>query len=191
MRDVPVPKMFSIGQEIGFDRRVRGRNGMRLKHSSVIFALLITAPGIGVAEQSSGRFATHVWEATTKELPDGRKVHLSHYTQVTFADQHSHPMDNVSWDCAGSFLLKADESLITGEGMCSGFDADGDSLSLWWRVDAENTTDCPKMCGSLGYLNGTGRYEGIERLEVAGTWVRDTIFHNGVSGTWKGLPGLK
>jgi hypothetical protein len=150
--------------------------------------LLMTLPVSSFADQTGGRYATHNSHEVTQEMPDGTKVVVSHYTQITFADDSSHPLDNVSSDCVGRFHATADDAFISADGMCTSFNAAGDTASFWWRADEANTADCPDLCGSWGYFNGTGKFDGIEG---SGSWIRNTLFHNGSSGTWKGAAKLK
>lgn len=161
---------------------------MTLKPIHAIVAAAMMVPVGAVAAEASGRYATHNGQEIAQELADGSTMLVSHYTQITFADDRSHPLDNVSSDCVGRFHTAADGALISGDGMCSGVDPDGNSASFWWRVEKAGTADCPDLCGAWGYFNGTGKYQGIEG---SGTWVRDTLFHNGSSGTWKGDAKLK
>jgi hypothetical protein len=161
---------------------------MTPKTSSIVCALLLAIPAYGLAQEASGRYATANGQEMTQELPDGSKIQISHYTQISFANDSNHPLDNMSSDCVGRFHMAANDTLVTGDGMCTGFDAQGNSATFWWRVDQANTSDCPDLCGSWGYFNGTGKFKGIEG---SGTWARDTMFQNGSSGTWKGTAKLK
>jgi hypothetical protein len=161
---------------------------MRRATLLLLAAVLGTAPISSFADATSGRYATHNGQETTQELPDGSKVQISHYSQITFADDKSHPLDNVSSECVGRFHMSAAGAVVSADGMCTSFDAAGDTASFWWRADKSGTSDCPDMCGSWGYFNGTGKYKGIVG---SGTWVRDTMFHNGSSGTWKGEAKLQ
>ena len=158
--------------------------GTSIVACTVLFALT----NAGLAQEASGRYATHNGQEVTQDLPGGGKVQISHYSQITFASDKSHPLDNVSSDCVGRFQMAANDALVSGDGMCTGVDTEGNSASFWWRVDKADTADCPGLCGSWGYFNGTGKFKGIEG---AGTWVRDSMFHNGSSGTWRGTAKLK
>jgi hypothetical protein len=149
---------------------------------------LLALPQAGLAQEAEGRYATHDGTATVQELPDGSTVQVTQYSQITFSDDASHPLDNTSSECVGRFHVAADGSLISGDGMCSSFGAGGDTNSWWWRVDESGTDKCPDLCGSWGYFNGSGKYAGIEGT---GTWVRTTVFPNGSSGTWKGKAKVK
>ncbi len=161
---------------------------MRSTTTLLAVPLLMGVSMSGLAEETGGRYATHNSHEVTQEMPDGTKVVVSHYSQITFASDSSHPLDNVSSDCVGRFHTTADDAFISADGMCTSFTAQGDTASFWWRADQANTADCPDLCGSWGYFNGTGKYKGIEG---SGTWVRNTLFHNGSSGTWKGNAKLK
>jgi hypothetical protein len=148
----------------------------------------MTLPIGSIADEVGGRYATHNSHEVTQELPDGTKVVVSHYSQISFASDPTHPLDNVSSDCVGRFHVSAEEAFISADGMCTSFNSEGETTSFWWRADKANTADCPDLCGSWGYFNGTGKYKGIEG---SGTWVRNTLFHNGSSGTWKGTAKLR
>jgi len=150
--------------------------------------ILGTIPLSSFADAATGRYATHNGHQTTQDLADGSQVLITHYSQITFADDKSHPLDNVSSDCVGRFRTSPDGAFISADGMCTGFDAAGDTASFWWRADKSGTSDCPDLCGSWGYFNGTGKYKGIVG---SGTWVRNTMFNNGSSGTWKGEAKLQ
>jgi len=161
-----------------------------MRRATLLFisTVLGTIPVCSFADVTTGRYATNNGQQTTQELADGSKVQISHYSQITFADDKSHPLDNVSSDCVGRFRTSADGAFISADGMCTSFDAAGDTASFWWRADKSGTADCPDLCGSWGYFNGTGKYKGIVG---SGTWVRDTMFPNGSSGTWKGEAKLR
>ena len=160
---------------------------MRATALIITLTFLMALPGISFAQSASGRYATFNGQDTAKELPDGTTVVTSHYGQITFASKQSHPMDNVSSDCMGRFHMMADGTLISGGGTCTGTDADGNSASFWWRVEKANTSDCADLCGAWGYYNGTGKFKGIKG---SGTWIRETLFPNGSSGSWKGAATL-
>lgn len=161
---------------------------MTPKTSSIVCALLLTVPVAGFAQETSGRYATSNGQEITQELPDGSKIQITHYTQISFAADSSHPLDNMSSDCVGRFHMSANDTPVSSDGMCTGFDGQGNSATFWWRMDEANTSDCPDLCGSWGYFNGTGKFNGIEG---SGTWARETTFHNGSSGTWTGTAKLK
>lgn len=148
----------------------------------------VAIPVVAIAQSASGRYATHDGTSTTQELQDGSKVELAHYTQITFASDTSHPMDNKSADCMGRFHTSADGELLSGSGTCTSQDPEGNTASYWWRIEEIMTANCAGLCGSWGYFAGTGKFKGIKG---AGTFHRDTMFHNGSSGTWTGEVTMK
>ncbi len=158
---------------------------MRIRIST-IFALVIVLPGTAVAQMSgsaSGRYATHTVANDVTEMPDGSSIVLSHYGQISFADDGNHPIDNVSLDCVGKLTVAADGSTAAGNGSCFGVDKDGDGTSFWWRMTKARSADCADICGEWGYFAGDGKFAGIEG---GGTWQRRTLFPDGSSGKWTG-----
>jgi len=160
-----------------------------MRTSTLFTALLLMAavPVVSLGQTADGRYATHNGHEMSEEMPDGSTVQMQHYTQITFANDRSHPMDNVSSDCMGRFHIAADGGLISAGGTCTGSDAEGNSSTFWWRADKVMTDDCADLCGSWGYFNGTGKFKGIQG---GGTWIRSTQFANGSSGTWEGKATL-
>lgn len=154
----------------------------------IMVTAMLAVPMGAVAQESSGRYATHDGTSTVQEMPDGSKVQIAHYSQISFAVDKSHPLDNKSADCMGRFHMAADGALQSGSGTCTSFDSDGSTASFWWRVDKIDTPDCAGLCGAWGYFAGTGKLKGIQG---SGTFHRDTMFPNGSSGTWKGTASVK
>lgn len=154
----------------------------------IIVSAMLAIPATAVAQEATGRYATHDGKSKTQEMPDGSKVELARYSQISFAADKSHPLDNKSADCMGRTHIAADGKLLSGSGTCTSFDADGNTASFWWRIDKIDTSDCAGACGAWGYYAGTGKLKGIKG---SGTFHRDTMFHNGSSGTWKGEASIK
>lgn len=154
----------------------------------ITLAAMLAMPALAVAQETTGRYATHDGASTVREMPDGSKVQVTHYSQISFAADKSHPLDNKSADCMGRFHISADGALLSGSGTCTSFDADGNTASFWWRIDKTDTSDCAGACGAWGYYAGTGKFKGIKG---SGTFHRDTMFPNGSSGTWKGEATVK
>ena len=155
---------------------------------SIVACLLFAVPALGLAQSTSGRYATHDGEMKAEQMPDGSSVVLVRYTQSSFADDDSDPLGNTSSDCWGRLHMSADGDMQAANGVCVAFDGSGDSATSWWRLDESGTSDCPDMCGSWGYFDGTGKFDGIEG---SGTWMRTTLFPNGSAGKWKGKIKLK
>jgi hypothetical protein len=156
----------------------------------VMLSLVLASPTVVLAQQSGeggGRYATRDVSAETVELPDGRSVQTTHYSQATFADDPSNPLDNHLGDCVGQFILSADGTPSAASGSCYSRDGDGDGVSYWWRMDESGTASCPDVCGSFGVFAGYGKYEG---LTGTGTWQRTTVFPDGGTGTWDLIAGL-
>lgn len=153
----------------------------------ITVALALSLPAAtAVAQMSgsaSGRYATHTLSNDVQEMPDGSSMVLSHYNQISFANDGEHPIDNVSLDCIGKLMVAADGSMTAGNGSCFGVDKDGHGTSFWWRMTEARTADCSDICGEWGYFAGDGKFEGIEG---SGTWQRNTLFPDGSSGTWQG-----
>jgi hypothetical protein len=165
-----------------------GREMMRSMARILTVSALVVIPVVAVAQSGSGRFATHDRTSTTQELQDGTKIQVVHYTQITFASDPAHPMDNKSGDCMGRFQTSADDVLLSGSGTCTAQDAAGNSASFWWKIEEISTARCAGACGSWTYYAGTGNFKDIKGT---GTFSRDTMFHNGSSGTWKGEVTVK
>jgi len=146
---------------------------------------IVATPAVfaGDSGSGSGRFATHNGSTEVTSLPDGGRVEVAHYHQTVFASQAGHPLDNTNADCVGMYVFSADGAPSSASGSCFGKDADGDGTSYWWRLDKAGTSDCPGLCGSWGYFDGTGKFKGISGN---GTFKQSTIFPDGSTGTWKG-----
>ena len=138
---------------------------------------------ISAAQDGQGRYATHNGTQMIEEMPDGTSIMTTHYTFISFANDESHLLDNVSADCMGRFNMSADGAMTSASGTCVNNDGEGNTSSFWWRMDEMNTADCTDMCGSWGYYAGTGEHAGIKG---SGTWERTTQFPNGSSGHWTG-----
>lgn len=147
--------------------------------------LLIAGPTVLVAQQSgkaTGRFGTRTIASEITEMPGGGAMELSHYHQVTFADDASHPMNNQTADCVGLFLTSPEGNPVSASGSCFGKDAEGDGLSFWWRMDKAGTADCPNLCGSFGYFAGYGKFKSVSGT---GTWRVTAPFPDGNLGVWE------
>jgi hypothetical protein len=154
----------------------------------IAMAAILAMPALAAAQETTGRYATHDGTTTVREMPDGSQVQVAHYSQISFAADKGHPLDNKSADCMGRFHIAAGGALLSGSGTCTSFDAEGSTASFWWRIDKVDTRDCAGACGAWGYYAGTGKFEGIKG---SGTFHRDTMFPNGSSGTWKGEATVK
>jgi len=156
---------------------------MNLFTGMITVSAILAMPALAVAQETNGRYATHDGTSMVRDMPDGSKVQVAHYSQISFAADKSHPLDNMSADCMGRSHISADGALLSGSGTCTSFDADGNTASFWWRIDKLDTPDCAGACGAWGYYAGTGKFKGIKG---SGTFHRDTMFPNGSSGTWTG-----
>ena len=153
---------------------------------AVMILLLGGGTSTAFAQRSGtvgGRFASHTISQDQTEMPDGSMMVTIHYHQTAFADDQSHPLDNISNDCVGMLQVSGEGAAMSASGSCFGIDADGDRVASWWRMDEGGTDDCPVMCGSWGFFAGTGKFEG---LEGSGTWEQKTTFANSDTGTWRG-----
>jgi hypothetical protein len=153
----------------------------------ITVSAILAMPAVAVAQETTGRYATHDGTSAVQEMPDGSRVQIDHYSQISFAADQSHPLDNKSADCMGRSHISAAGALLSGSGTCTSFDADGNTASFWWRIDKIDTPDCAGACGAWGYYAGTGKFSGITG---SGTFHRDTMFPNGSSGTWKGTASV-
>ncbi len=159
---------------------------MRIGLSTVFALTIVLSASTAAAQKSgsaSGRYATHTVADEVTAMPDGSSMILSHYGQISFAEDGEHPIDNVSLDCIGKIEVSADGLVTAGNGSCFGVDKDGDGTSFWWRMTQARTADCSDICGEWGYFAGDGKFAGIEG---GGIWQRTTLFQDGSSGTWTG-----
>jgi hypothetical protein len=170
-------------QESAANQQERMMRSVNLFTGMITLTAILAIPAMAVAQETSGRYATHDGTSTLQEMPDGSKVQIDHYSQISFAADQRHPLDNMSADCMGRSHISTDGALLSGSGTCTGFDGDGNTASFWWRIDKIDTPDCAGTCGVWGYYAGTGKFQGIEG---SGTFHTDTMFPNGSSGTWKG-----
>lgn len=147
-------------------------------------SLFLIAPAAAVAQsgEATGHYATRTTMSTSTELADGGMMQLSHWTQVTFADERGAPLDRLLSDCVGAFRVEADESVTHASGSCMGKDAEGNMLSWWWQMTESGTDSCPDMCGAFGLYGGYGSYEG---MTGDGSWIRETNQAEGGTGTWR------
>jgi hypothetical protein len=147
-----------------------------------VLSLLMLAPSFAIAQDGGGgRYATRNGTVTTTELADGGTMQMSHYTQVTFADDADNPLDGHMGDCAGLFMVDAAGTTTHASGSCISRDAEGDFISYWWQMTDGGTDECPDLCGVFSLYGGYGKYEG---LTGRGRWQRLTTSANGGTGTW-------
>ena len=147
--------------------------------------LLLAAPATLAAQQTvsgEGHYGTRNFSAETTELPDGRTLMVTHFHQVTFADDANHALHELAGECAGQQLMAADGTPVSGSGICHMRDVEGDGVSWWWRHDEGGTADCPNICGTFGYLGGFGKFEDATG---EGTWQVTAGFEDGGLGAWK------
>lgn len=150
--------------------------------------LMVSVSGAFGSDSGSGRFATHNMATDSTDLPDGGRMDVVHYHQVTFADQPGHPLDNSTADCVGMYRFSKDGAIGSASGSCFGRDADGDGTSFWWRLDTQGTPDCAGMCGIWGYFAGYGKFAGISG---GGAWQQTITFPDGGIGTWQGTVSME
>ena len=146
--------------------------------------LLLAGPAALFAQSGSGegRYGTRTFASETTELPDGRTLTTNHFHQVTFADDPSHVMNDLIGDCVGQFLASPDGNPLGANGICFNKDINGDGVSWWWRQEASGTADCPHICGVFGFLDGSGKFDGITG---EGTWQVTAPFDLGGVGAWQ------
>jgi len=145
-----------------------------------------------LAGQTAGTFAYHNGLTNETRLPDGRKAIAMHYYVLCVSDQADDPINNTAGDCLVNLIVSKEAKTLSGSGICFPKDVHGDGASLWWKIDAAGTADCPDQCGSYGYVDGYGRFKGVTGT---GTWVRTQLFSDGAMGTIKGTyahaPGVQ
>lgn len=147
--------------------------------------LLLAAPAALAAQQTmsgEGVYGTRNFAAETTELPDGRTLTVNRFHQVTFAADKSHALHDLAGECVGQLLASSDGSPLTGSGFCYQRNVEGDGVSWWWRQDSGGTADCPNICGTFGFVDGFGKFEGISG---EGTWQVTAGFEDGGLGAWQ------
>jgi len=134
------------------------------------------------AGESVGYYTTHSGKSQETTLPNGHKIVVSHYYQLTKSEKEDDPISGMESDCVGQFLLNKDGNMIWGSGSCFSHNNQGDGSSWWWKVDETGTENCPDACGSFGYVDGFGKLKGVTG---GGTWVRTDLLASGSIGTYK------
>jgi hypothetical protein len=145
-------------------------------------AALLAVSATASAGEAEGFYATHSGKAHETALPDGSKVVVSHYYQLTKSNSADDPISGMDSDCIGRFLLGKDGKMVSGSGSCFSQNGKGDGSFWWWKVDEVGTATCPDACGSFGYVDGFGKLKGVTG---GGTWVRTDVTPNGGIGTYK------
>jgi len=143
---------------------------------------LLAVSATASAGESSGWYTTTDGKQDVTELPDGRKIVVSHYYQLSRSDNADDPINGMDSDCIGQFLIGKDGKMLSGSGSCFSHNGKGDGSSWWWKVDEMGTAKCPDACGSFGYVNGFGKLKGISG---GGNWVRTDLMSRGSMGTYK------
>jgi hypothetical protein len=141
-------------------------------------ALLVTAhvPGAFGQEQVSakGKF-TFSASSESVSLPGGRTLQRAVSNGFILTDDPSSPLDQSAATCYGATIVSASGEPGAGSGHCEAIDKDGDVWMLWFRNDAHG--------GPWGYINGTGKFEGIEG---GGTWAEGPQWPDGRGiNTWE------
>jgi len=122
-------------------------------------------------------------------LPNEGTVEVLRYKQFTFAEDAASPLNNASQNCTATPVVSASGELVTNAGFCMSTDADGDIAWFWWRQEESGTENCPTACGSWGYYNGIGKFEGITG---GSTWKSVSDYPDGSgTGVWNGTYELK
>ncbi|HYN23126.1 MAG TPA: hypothetical protein VE078_19360 [Thermoanaerobaculia bacterium] len=161
---------------------------MALRTQSLIVlagaALLMTAdvPDAFGQEQVSakGKF-TFSASSESVSLPGGRTLQRAVSNGIILTDDPSSPLNESATTCIGATVVSASGEPVAGSGHCEAIDKDGDVWMLWWRNDAHG--------GPWGYINGTGKFEGIEG---GGTWAEGPQWPDGRGiNTWETTYTLK
>jgi len=147
-------------------------------------ALLMTAhvPEVfGQGEVSvKGKF-TFAASSESVSLPGGPTLQRAVSNGIILTDDPSSPLNESATTCYGATVMSAGGEPVAGSGHCEAIDKDGDVWMLWWRNDAHG--------GPWGYMNGTGKFEGIEG---GGTWAEGPQWPDGRGiNTWEGTYTLK
>lgn len=145
-------------------------------------AACLALPATASAGESAGFFTTHTGKSHETTLPDGHKLVVSHYYQLTKSDKADDPINGMDSNCVGHYLLDKDGKMLSGSGSCFSNNTGGDGSFWWWKVDETGTAKCPTACGSFGYVNGFGK---LKDVTGGGTWVQTDIMTNGSIGTYK------
>ena len=126
-------------------------------------ALLVTAhvPDASGQEQVSakGKFTFTRMSSESVSLPGGRTLQRVVDNGFTLTDDPSSALNQSALTCIGATIVSASGEPGAGSGHCEAIDKDGDVWMLWFRNDGDG--------GPWGYINGTGKFEGIEG---GGTW---------------------
>ena len=113
------------------------------------------------------------------KLPGDRKVDQESSTGYLTANQADNPLNMNSQSCADTTITSKDGNTAVGSGYCVNFDPDGDAAWTWFRGGLDS--------GTWGFIDGTGKFKGIEG---GGTWKTkqrspDGKFINTWEGTWQ------
>ncbi len=113
-------------------------------------------------------------------LADGTTANRMTFTGFIRADDPANPLGLSSMSCAGTAIMRKDQTEVRSAGSCDSVDKDGDVALYWWRHDE-------KSGGHWGFLGGTGKWtnaEGGGTYEPAYQW-KDGRTGNTWQGSWK------
>jgi hypothetical protein len=113
------------------------------------------------------------------KLPGDRRVEQEGSEGYLTTTQSDNPLNLASQNCTGTTITSKDGKTGTGSGYCVLFDAAGDAAWTWFRGDLD--------AGSWGFIDGTGKFKGIEG---GGTWKTtqrspDGKYINSWDGSWQ------
>jgi len=133
---------------------------------------------------SKGNYATMQPALDTMKTADGTMLIGGHYTQVTFANDATSPLNNTKDKCNSLMVVGKDGKTVSYSGSCFGLDAAGNGESFWWRQTEAASATCPSFCGVWGFFSGSGKFANITG---GGTWKAAAAFADGTGmGTWEG-----
>ncbi len=128
-------------------------------------ACLLPSSFAQAAEQKGSGTVTYVPVVSgASELADGRTVVRSGSKGIILSDDESIPFHLAGESCGGTTIISADGTRTWGSGYCDAIDKDGDAWWIWWRIEGDGST--------WGFLEGTGKYEGITGGGTTKTLVR-------------------
>jgi hypothetical protein len=150
---------------------------LRIMAAAAVFVLA----GLSVAEAgpkvSGSGYGLYIRKSRdSNKLSDDRRIDQETNTGYLTTAQPDNPLNMNTQTCTGTTVTSADGKTGTGSGYCASVDADGDVTWMWFRGDLN--------AGTWGFLDGTGKFKGIEG---GGTWKTKQRSADGrLINTWEG-----
>lgn len=156
---------------------------MRETILSAITLVLFTASAAAAAAEASGHYYNHDISQTKIALPNGNTAIQTHFFEMIVTDNANDPTNHLAGSCTSQTIVSKDGKTLSASGICFMKDTNGDSLPHWFKFGEAGTANCPKQCGSFGFMPGTGKFKGVTG---GGTWKRTHKFGDvASSGTFK------